>query len=275
MPVDNLLRLSFESHADFLMHEAANGLMLAAIWRHHMDLVDEAGVDLPGICDTCVKQTRYTAPPGFNGSWWASLACGCGLNALDRAVLRALIDEGKASGEIYHVGHFSYFAQWLRAAGMPLTTSQYEPSRPRGEVIDGIRYENLTDLTFPSYRFDCVIATEILEHIPDYRRALREIARVLRHGGRGLLTFPWLGGNHYEHLTRAELLSDGTVQHIEPPEYHSDPANPDGILSFRSFGWKILDEMREAGFRRAEARFIYSPMHGHMTLLTPVVIGTC
>ena len=100
------------------------------------------------------------------------------------------------------------------------------------------------------------------------------MGRILRPGGRTLMTFPWLGGEHYEHRTRAKMLPDGSIQHILEPEYHGDPASAEGILSFRAFGWKILDEMREVGFSRASAKFLFGPLHGHMTMLHPVIVGT-
>jgi SAM-dependent methyltransferase len=46
------------------------------------------------------------------------------------------------------------------------------------------------DLPFPSGSFDRVIAAEVLEHIPDDRRALGELARVLRPGGTIAVTVP-------------------------------------------------------------------------------------
>jgi SAM-dependent methyltransferase len=45
-------------------------------------------------------------------------------------------------------------------------------------------------LPFPDGRFDLVIASDVIEHIDDDRRALREFARVLAPGGRLLLTVP-------------------------------------------------------------------------------------
>ena len=40
------------------------------------------------------------------------------------------------------------------------------------------------------------------------------------------------------------MLPDGSIHHLKPPEYHADTDSDVGILSFRSFGWKILDEIR-------------------------------
>lgn len=45
-------------------------------------------------------------------------------------------------------------------------------------------------LQFPDSSFDAVICLEVLEHLPDYRKALDEIARVLRPGGRLIASIP-------------------------------------------------------------------------------------
>jgi SAM-dependent methyltransferase len=195
------------------------------------------------------------------------------MTTLDRAVLRVLLDGGGPQDRIYHVGHHSRFRQWLSEKTPNLVSGEYEEGRRPGEIENGIRYEDLTVMSFPNNGFDCVICMEVLEHIPDYRAGLREMARTLKPGGRALLSFPWLGGENYDHFIRAELLPDGSINHIHPPEYHADPVKEGGILSFRSFGWKILDEVRDAGFARAYATFLFGPLHGYMTMLTPVVIG--
>lgn len=45
-------------------------------------------------------------------------------------------------------------------------------------------------LPFPDGRFDLVFATDVIEHVDDDLAALREIRRVLKPGGRVLLTVP-------------------------------------------------------------------------------------
>jgi 2-polyprenyl-3-methyl-5-hydroxy-6-metoxy-1,4-benzoquinol methylase len=42
----------------------------------------------------------------------------------------------------------------------------------------------------PDASFDTVVSCETIEHVPDPRRAVRELARVLRRGGRLFLTTP-------------------------------------------------------------------------------------
>lgn len=273
--------IAFENYPEYQAFIKANTPMVNALWRYQQIAGNTTAVKIPGVCDLCACQTDYTIQPKptadrdfpYMANWWYGLICGCGMNSLNRAIYRAFLDTGGTQdSRIYHVGHHSPFRRWLAKRHPTLATSQYEAGRIPGEISGDIRYEDLTDLSFVTGNFDYVIATEILEHIPDYHSALREMARVLRPGGIALQTFPWLG-NSEKHLIRAELRKDGTINHILPPEYHGDPANPEGILSFRAFGWKILDEMRDAGFSKATAQFIFAPVHGQMTRTNPVIVG--
>ncbi|MCW2242619.1 class I SAM-dependent methyltransferase [Azospirillum canadense] len=50
---------------------------------------------------------------------------------------------------------------------------------------------DLTDLPFPDGRFDLVLSSHVLEHVPDDRAALSEIARVLKPSGIAVLLFPF------------------------------------------------------------------------------------
>jgi SAM-dependent methyltransferase len=282
--LNNITRLSFTTHAEYLDFARDNRRALTETWLWHEEIGNkECSVAISGVCDLCVCRNVYTAitkPVSDNqfehrAEWWHGFNCRCGMSASDRTVFRALLDGGAVTDAIYHVGHHSPMAAWLRKRCSKLTTSQYEAGRAAGETEGGIRYESLFNLSFPDATFDCVIAMEILEHLSDYRCALKEMRRVLRPGGRLLMTFPWLGKEHYEHLTRAEERPDGSVFHIHTPQYHGDPAKPGvGILSYRDFGWKILDELRDVGFSHASANYVFGPLHGYVSLHNPVVVGS-
>jgi len=43
---------------------------------------------------------------------------------------------------------------------------------------------------------DYVLCTEVLEHVPEPLGALQEISRLLRHGGRAVITAPFTSGRH-------------------------------------------------------------------------------
>jgi SAM-dependent methyltransferase len=57
------------------------------------------------------------------------------------------------------------------------------------------RYSLLCDVTALGFRdgsLDGLICSEVLEHVPDYPAAIREITRVLKPGGKLILTSPFL-----------------------------------------------------------------------------------
>ncbi|HEX8156036.1 MAG TPA: class I SAM-dependent methyltransferase [Solirubrobacteraceae bacterium] len=133
----------------------------------------------------------------------------------------------------------------------------------RGEVVNGIRNESLTDLTFGDGSFSYVLSFEVFEHIPDYVQAFRECARVLRHGGCMVFSVPFLRDAPTT-LVRAKLRPDGTVEHLLAPEYHGDPLGSDDCLCYQHFGWDLLDELRAAGFSRAWACVYWSPRFAYL-----------
>jgi SAM-dependent methyltransferase len=64
-----------------------------------------------------------------------------------------------------------------------------EAGEHRGGAAVAVRGDALR-LPFPTGAFDVVIASEILEHLPDDRAAIAEAARVLRPGGTLVVTVP-------------------------------------------------------------------------------------
>jgi ubiquinone/menaquinone biosynthesis C-methylase UbiE len=65
-----------------------------------------------------------------------------------------------------------------------------ELGRSRGLTNVSYQVGDLMGLAWPDASFDVVISCETIEHVPDSRRALAELARVLRPGGTLYLTFP-------------------------------------------------------------------------------------
>lgn len=60
---------------------------------------------------------------------------------------------------------------------------------------------DITAIDRPDASFDVIYASHVLEHIPDDRRAMRELRRVLRPGGWALLLIPMWGPRTDEDLS--------------------------------------------------------------------------
>ena len=100
--------------------------------------------------------------------------------------------------------------------------------REAGELPDGVTCQSVngdaTRLPFPDDSFDRVLASEVLEHIPNDAAAFAELARVLKPGGMLAVTIParlaekvcWLLSDDYH----APAVRGGHVRIYAKPEVH-------------------------------------------------------
>lgn len=73
--------------------------------------------------------------------------------------------------------------------GAMLDAGELDPATASGGAVQG----DALHLPFPDASFDRVIASEVLEHIPDDVAAMTELERVLRPGGTMAVTVPRCG----------------------------------------------------------------------------------
>ncbi|MER7548030.1 methyltransferase domain-containing protein [Spirillospora sp. NPDC127506] len=131
---------------------------------------------------------------------------------------------GRHAFELYrrgaHVVAFDQDAEELAGVEKMFGAMRLAGEAPADATAETVQGDAL-DLPFPDDHFDAIIASEVLEHIPDDMRAMRELLRVLRPGGRLAVTVPsWLPervcwalsedyhtapGGHVRIYTRAEL----------------------------------------------------------------------
>ncbi|WP_433872272.1 methyltransferase domain-containing protein [Saccharopolyspora sp. CA-218241] len=80
------------------------------------------------------------------------------------------------------------------AAELENVATMFAAMEAEGEVPAGASATTLAGdalaLPFPDEHFDCVIASEIMEHIPEDEKAMRELVRVVKPGGRVVVTVP-------------------------------------------------------------------------------------
>jgi len=130
--------------------------------------------------------------------------------------------------------------------------SEFHPDTPFGEEVNGVRNENLERLTFPDESFDLVITSEVLEHVSDLSKALREIHRVLKNGGYHIFTIPVDYGR--DSIRVRAVVGAGGVEHLCPPAIHGDDITS-GVLAFRDFGRDVPEIMKDHGFACAEEKY--------------------
>ncbi len=117
-------------------------------------------------------------------------------------------------------------------------SSHYWEEVAPGASKNGTRCEDLEALTFENNSFDIVVTQDVFEHVLRAERGFSEIARVLRPGGAHIFTVPIYP--HEKTLLRAKP-SDNGIYHIESPDYHGNPVDPNGSLVVREWGKDIVD----------------------------------
>ncbi len=136
----------------------------------------------------------------------------------------------------------------------------FGPERSSGEIINGVRHEDLMALSFADSIFDLVISADVLEHVPDPYRAHKEIYRVLKSNGRHIFTVPFYQTEFLdEHRTR--MAPNGSITYLMEPEYHSDPLRPEGALVHTVFSLEMLVKLAGIGFR-TNLWHLYKPHYG-------------
>jgi len=215
-----------------------------------------------GRCNLCGNRTSYSVTSEVVRE---TLACSVdGSNGRHRAIAAALSQElfGESDRDIAHVierlsseRKHVYLAEVntsiaLRfAASMPaelLAVSEYYGDEyASGDFVGEFRHENLERISFADERFDVIVTSEVMEHVPDVLRAEREIVRVLRPGGIYLFTVP-LSPWGDEDIILSKMQADGTIVHFGEPQYHGDPKRAEGILAYRIFSVRALQRRFEA-----------------------------
>lgn len=93
---------------------------------------------------------------------------------------------------------------------------------------------DLTDIQYPEGTWDVILCSHVLEHIPDDRKAMSEMLRVLKPGGWLMVQVPTYGDSTYEDwsITSEEGRLEAFLQrdHV------------------RKYGTDIADRLRDAGF---------------------------
>jgi|SRR5215472_16690541 len=122
--------------------------------------------------------------------------------------VRSAMEEGTLQGLVLNVGGGTktYRQDCVRIDGNRMLVTDWPGSQTRNDVDV---FSDAHELPFDSGVFDCVLCTEVLEHLADPARALSEIHRVLRNGGRAFLTTPFQYQAHQRPFDFFRFTYDG------------------------------------------------------------------
>jgi MoaA/NifB/PqqE/SkfB family radical SAM enzyme len=225
------------------------------------------------VCRTSVDflvdfKYSYKVDGVLTPNWRERLVCpGCHLNNRMRAVVHIFNQTCRPhpGSSIYMTEQTTALYQLFKQSFPDACGSEYlGDSVEHGACNrEGMRNEDLTKLSFGNEQFDYILSFDVLEHIPNYRKALGECCRCLRPGGILFFTVPFVKTSK-KNIVRARVSDTGEVIHVLPPEYHGDPMRSDGCLAFYQFGWEILDELKIMGFQGVKALLYWSQEFGYL-----------
>jgi hypothetical protein len=224
-------------------------------WEQATDPFPESSESVEGHCYVCDRHVNFRVDRvGEQGpNWRETLACpGCDLMNRWRSSVHLfeLLVLPQADDAIFITEAVTPLYQALAARYPGIIGSEYFEGRESGELIDTpmgpLRNEDVTGLSFRDRSLHAVLSFDVLEHVPDYKSALKEFYRVLATGGQLLLSVPFIAAEQTR--VRARLDANGEIEHLCDPIYHGDPMSEGGVLCFHEFGMDMLKEMKNAGF---------------------------
>lgn len=209
----------------------------------------------PGFCECCKKEVYFELNYQYAGkkpNWREGAVCPrCGCNSRMRYVLGRAIRNGAASGNkrIYLYEKITASYQSLLRYVPDLIGSEYlGEDKVGGTYYEGVRHEDAMNLSFESDSMDMMISMDVFEHVADFEKAFSEAYRVLKKGGKLLLTVPFYKERDMTE-SRAKIDAQGNIIHLKPPEYHGNPISKEGSLVFHEYGWDLIDVLKSKGFR--------------------------
>ena len=134
----------------------------------------------------------------------------------------------KSSKILYFAPEYS-MTRWLKKHGVKYTTADL--------FAEADLKLDIQDTKLPDESYDVVVCNHVLEHVDDFRKALRELYRIIRKGGKLICSFPM--------DPKVELLDEDPSVDTEEGRLARFGQNDHK----RVFGMKADQFLQEAGFK--------------------------
>jgi SAM-dependent methyltransferase len=206
-------------------------------------------------CHICGCGSAFQCPEGITQR--ESICPGCGVSQRTSDVARVIIDTFLkndclslseaisllSSLYIFEAQSTGAIHEWLKLLPHYISSEYFDDIDMNNK--NGVRCEDLQNLTFSDSCFDLIITQDVFEHIKNPDAAFKEIYRILKPGGYHIFTVPYHEGR--KTITRIKHKNMG-VKYIYPLVYHYDPLRAEGAPVFTDFGEDLTDKIASIGF---------------------------
>jgi SAM-dependent methyltransferase len=184
-----------------------------------------------GYCHCCRKETIFKIFAPWLRDYYECLNC---RSVPRQRHLQYILDNFFADWTNKFIHESSPMNNFISQFCNEYSFSHYFEDAELGSIKDGIRCENLENLTFADDTFDIFVTQDVLEHVFNPESACREIMRVLRPGGIHIFTVPKHKSvkNSYQ---RAKS-QDGKIEYIFEEVYHGSPIGDGRCLVTWDYG---------------------------------------
>jgi SAM-dependent methyltransferase len=199
-----------------------------------------------GICPICSKKVKFIASNEWLREHFKCSSCG----SIPRERALMVVLETYFPGWRHLVIHESSPSNRGASVRLAEECSDYIPSqyfvgRELGSLVNGVRCENLEELSFSDGSIDIHITQDVMEHIFHPAKAFREIARTLKPGGAHIFTVPLVNKKNPSRV-RAKIDAAGNIEHLHPPVYHWNPIDTMESLVTVDWGFDICQYIFES-----------------------------
>lgn len=192
-----------------------------------------------GYCPVCEQETIFIRHNPWLRDYYKCMHCQS--IPRHRALINALniFSPGWPDMVIHESSPGGTSSEHISRKCKKYSISHFFPDTPTGSLKNGVRCENLEEMTFEDSRFGLFITQDVFEHVNHPQKAFKEIARVLKPGGMHIFTVPVY---HDLKETRPRIaIQDGKIQHLLEPVYHGNPIDRKGSLVTVDYGNDFTD----------------------------------
>lgn len=184
-----------------------------------------------GYCHCCRSNTVFQSDEAWLRDHYRCRKC----HSIPRQRhVQYVLDRYFAGWEKLHIHESSPSNDLIRRYCASYSQSQFFSDTEWGMKKNGVRCENLEQLTFASNTFDIFITQDVFEHVFNPDMAAREIMRVLKPGGVHLFTAP-----KHQHVKksfpRARMTENG-IEYLLEQQYHGNPVGDGRSLVTWDYG---------------------------------------